>query len=148
MEFRDAVSGLERIFLRRHVVRLHLPGCPVRNCGFERRIFFPIFLCRSTKLFGPNGKRSEHLSFLNLAQNVLCLAWSFIIILVGVRVYGINYSFPEYVLTFLVAGGVSSFALLKTSSKTIKKLAHPNAPLGYGLCFLNLAFDGFTNAIS
>ncbi|MED6182017.1 UDP-galactose/UDP-glucose transporter 3 [Stylosanthes scabra] len=33
-----------------------------------------------------------------------------------------------------------------TSSKTISKLAHPNAPFGYGLCFLNLAFDGFTNA--
>lgn len=38
------------------------------------------------------------------------------------------------------------FALTKTSSKTISKLAHPNAPLGYGLCFLNLVFDGFTNA--
>lgn len=36
--------------------------------------------------------------------------------------------------------------LLQTSSKTISKLAHPNAPLGYGMCFLNLAFDGFTNA--
>lgn len=35
---------------------------------------------------------------------------------------------------------------LQTSSKTISKLAQPNAPLGYGLCFLNLAFDGFTNA--
>lgn len=34
----------------------------------------------------------------------------------------------------------------QTSSKTINKLAHPNAPIGYGLCFLNLAFDGFTNA--
>ena len=34
----------------------------------------------------------------------------------------------------------------QTSSKTMKKLANPNAPLGYGLCFLNLAFDGFTNA--
>ncbi|KAL6506163.1 hypothetical protein OROGR_024344 [Orobanche gracilis] len=37
-------------------------------------------------------------------------------------------------------------SIWKTSSKTISKLAHPNAPLGYGLCFLNLAFDGFTNA--
>lgn len=40
----------------------------------------------------------------------------------------------------------SYFCFLQTSSKTISKLAHPNAPLGYGLCFLNLAFDGFTNA--
>lgn len=32
------------------------------------------------------------------------------------------------------------------SAKTISKLAHPNAPLGYFLCFLNLGMDGFTNA--
>ncbi|KAK3022888.1 hypothetical protein RJ639_046432 [Escallonia herrerae] len=68
------------------------------------------------------------------------------VMLMGTLVYGIRYTFPEYVCTLLVAGGVSFFALSKTSSKTISKLAHPNAPLGYGLCFLNLAFDGFTNA--
>ncbi|KAK8550060.1 hypothetical protein V6N13_055615 [Hibiscus sabdariffa] len=68
------------------------------------------------------------------------------VMLMGTLVYGIRYTFPEYMCTFLVAGGVSAFALMKTSSKTISKLAHPNAPLGYGLCFLNLAFDGFTNA--
>ncbi|KAH7570133.1 hypothetical protein JRO89_XS05G0050300 [Xanthoceras sorbifolium] len=171
----------------------------------------------STKRFGPDGKRFEHLAFLNLAQNVICLIWSYIMIklwsrsaagapwwtywsagitntigptmgiealkyisypaqatcnsdlldflvllllelvlaksskmipvmLMGTLVYGIRYSLPEYLCTFLVAGGVSMFALMKTSSKTISKLAHPNAPLGYGLCFLNLAFDGFTNA--
>ncbi|KAL5100314.1 hypothetical protein RYX36_004641 [Vicia faba] len=154
----------------------------------------------STKRFGPDGERFEHLAVLNLAQNVVCLIWSFIMItiwgggisggapwwsywsagitntigpamgiealkyisypaqvlaksskmipvmLMGSLVYGIKYTIPEYLCTFLVAGGVSTFALLKTSSKTINKLAHPNAPLGYGLCFLNLAFDGFTNA--
>ncbi|PPD76694.1 hypothetical protein GOBAR_AA27115 [Gossypium barbadense] len=135
----------------------------------------------STKRFGSDGKRFEHLAFLNLAQNVVCLVWSYIIeamvvlpcgligvlesqiqlvrpwvlaksskmipvMLMGTLVYGIRYTFPEYICTFLVAGGVSAFALMKTSSKTISKLAHPNAPLGYGLCFLNLAFDGFTNA--
>ncbi|KAJ8647036.1 hypothetical protein MRB53_000059 [Persea americana] len=154
----------------------------------------------STKRFGPDKKRFEHLSFLNLAQNVVCFVWSLMMIklwsrkstggapywsywsasitntigpamgiealkyisypaqvlaksskmipvmLMGTLVYGIKYTFPEYVCTFLVAGGVSAFALLKTSSKTISKLAHPNAPLGYGLCFLNLALDGFTNA--
>ncbi|KAL7091457.1 hypothetical protein ACP275_12G107400 [Erythranthe tilingii] len=68
------------------------------------------------------------------------------VMLMGALVYGIRYSFQEYLCTLLVAGGVSTFALLKTSSKTINKLANPNAPLGYGLCFLNLAFDGFTNA--
>ncbi|OVA09052.1 UAA transporter [Macleaya cordata] len=145
----------------------------------------------STKRFGPDGKRFEHLSFLNLAQNVVCLIWSFTMIklwsrsssggapllsywsagitntigpamgmealkyisypaqalmLVGALAYGIKYTFPEYICTLLVAGGVSAFALFKTSSKTISKLARPNAPLGYGLCFVNLAFDGFTNA--
>ncbi|KZV43724.1 UDP-galactose transporter 3 isoform 1 [Dorcoceras hygrometricum] len=176
----------------------------------------------STKRFGSDKKRFEHLAFLNLAQNVVCLIWSFLMIkilsrnanggapwwsywsagitntigpamgiealkyisypaqafsessierigvlyenwhesyavlaksskmipvmLMGTLVYGIRYTFPEYLCTFLVAGGVSMFALLKTSSKTISKLASPNAPLGYALCFLNLAFDGFTNA--
>ncbi|EYU28723.1 hypothetical protein ABFS83_12G105100 [Erythranthe nasuta] len=154
----------------------------------------------STKRFGTDKERFEHLAFLNLAQNVVCLIWSFLMIkiwsnggnggapwwsywsagitnsigpamgiealkyisypaqvlaksskmipvmLMGALVYGIRYSFQEYLCTLLVAGGVSTFALLKTSSKTINKLANPNAPLGYGLCFLNLAFDGFTNA--
>ncbi|KAL1330100.1 hypothetical protein AAHE18_12G088100 [Arachis hypogaea] len=147
----------------------------------------------STKRFGPNGERFEHLAFLNLAQNVVCLIWSYIMIKIWssgssdgapwwsywscgitntigpamgiealkyisypaqvlaksskmIPVYGIRYTFPEYVCTFLVAGGVSTFALLKTSSKTMSNLAHPNAPLGYGLCFPNLTFYGFTNA--
>ncbi|KAF3655690.1 UDP-galactose/UDP-glucose transporter 3 [Capsicum annuum] len=163
----------------------------------------------STKRFGPNNERFEHLAFLNLSQNVVCLVWSFIMIKIwsngksggapwwsywsagitntigpamgiealkyisypaqastsacifpvlaksskmipvmfmGTLVYGIRYTIPEYVCSLLVAGGVSLFALSKTSSKTISKLAHPNAPLGYGLCFLNLTFDGFTNA--
>ncbi|XP_011018967.1 PREDICTED: UDP-galactose/UDP-glucose transporter 3 [Populus euphratica] len=159
----------------------------------------------STKRFGSDGMRFEQLTFLNLAQNVVCLIWSYMMIkiwsprsgsssssmgapwwtywspgitntigpalgiealkyisypaqvlaksskmipvmLMGSLVYGIRYTLPEYLCTFLVAGGVSTFALMKTSSKTINKLAHPNAPLGYGLCFLNLAFDGFTNA--
>ena len=33
---------------------------------------------RSTKRFGADQKRFEHLAFLNLAQNVVCLVWSFI----------------------------------------------------------------------
>ncbi|XP_057810877.1 UDP-galactose/UDP-glucose transporter 3-like [Salvia miltiorrhiza] len=154
----------------------------------------------STKRFGPDKKRFEHLAFLNLAQSVVCLIWSFLmkwlwsnggdagapwwsywsagitntigpgmgiealkyisypaqvlaksskmipVMLMGTLVYGIKYTIPEYVCTLLVAGGVSTFALSKTSSKITSKLAQPNAPIGYGLCFLNLAFDGFTNA--
>ncbi|CAD5186012.1 unnamed protein product [Musa acuminata subsp. malaccensis] len=33
--------------------------------------------------------------------------------LMGTLVYGIKYTIPEYICTFLVAGGVSSFALSK-----------------------------------
>ncbi|KAL3511154.1 hypothetical protein ACH5RR_030555 [Cinchona calisaya] len=154
----------------------------------------------STKQFGPDEKRFEHLAFLNLAQNVVCLIWSFIMIklwsngesgsapwwsfwragasntvgpamgiealkyisypgqvlaksskmipvmVMGTLVYGTRYTFPEYVCTLLVAGGVSIFALSKPSSKSISKLAHPNPGLGYGLCVLNLISDGFTNS--
>jgi len=35
------------------------------------------------------------------------------VMLMGTLVYGIRYSLPEYICTFLVAGGVSTFALLK-----------------------------------
>lgn len=35
------------------------------------------------------------------------------VMLMGTLVYGIRYTFPEYVCTLLVAGGVSMFALLK-----------------------------------
>ncbi|KAJ8529181.1 hypothetical protein K7X08_036016 [Anisodus acutangulus] len=135
----------------------------------------------STKRFGPNKERFEHLAFLNLAQNVVCLIWSFMMIkiwsngnsggapwwsywsagitniigpamgiealkyilsctgqlplqvlaksskmipemLMGAIVYGIRYTVPEYVCTLLVAGGVSMFALLKNSSKTIDSI--------------------------
>ncbi|KAI8022146.1 UDP-galactose/UDP-glucose transporter 3 [Camellia lanceoleosa] len=89
----------------------------------------------------------EALKYISYPAQVLAKSSKMIpVMLMGSLVYGIRYTFPEYVCTLLVAGGVSMFALAKTSSKTISKLAHPNAPLGYGQCFLNLAFDGFTNA--
>jgi UDP-galactose transporter B1 len=34
----------------------------------------------------------------------------------GALVYGVRYSIPEYLCTFLVAGGVSVFALFKVNS--------------------------------
>eukprot|EP01018_Ginkgo_biloba_P008348 Gb_11064 [translate_table: standard] len=154
----------------------------------------------STKRFGPDGKRFEHLAFLNFTQNVVCLVWSYIMInlwstkssgrapllkywspsisntvgpalgivalkyisypaqvlakssktipvmLTGTLFYGTKYTFHEYICTFLVAGGVSLFALSKSSSKTVSKLADPNAPWGYFLCFVNLILDGYTNS--
>ena len=35
----------------------------------------------------------------------------------------------------------------KSSHKVSKKLQAANVPLGYGLCLMNLAFDGYTNAV-
>ena len=43
------------------------------------------------------------------------------------------------------AAGVGLFGL-KSSSKVTRKLAAPNAPLGYALCLVNLVLDGYTNA--
>ncbi|EFJ14223.1 hypothetical protein SELMODRAFT_120711 [Selaginella moellendorffii] len=154
----------------------------------------------STKRFGPDKQRFQHLAFLNFAQSVVCFLWSFImlvlvspkrtsqaplwaywsasitnsigpacgiqalkyisypaqvlaksskmipVMLMGTILYGVRYTIPEYLCTFLVAGGVSIFALFKVGSVKASKVASPNAPLGYGLCLLNLAFDGFTNA--
>lgn len=153
----------------------------------------------SLKKFAPDGKRFEHLAFLNLAQCVVCFVWAagmllvwrnepntqppvyaywtpsvtnsigpacglialkyisypaqvlaksskmIPVMLMGALIYRVHYTVQEYVCTILVAGGVSVFALFKGSSKSAK-LAHPNAALGYALCFLNLGMDGFTNA--
>ncbi|KAD3642228.1 hypothetical protein E3N88_31452 [Mikania micrantha] len=99
-----------------------------------------------TNTIGP-AMGIEALKYISYPAQVLAKSSKMIpVMLMGTLVYGIRYTFPEYICTLLVAGGVSAFALAKSSSKTISKLAHPNAPLGYGLCFLNLAFDGFTNA--
>ena len=39
--------------------------------------------------------------------------------LMGSLVYGIRYTLPEYLCTFLVAGGVSMFALLKVNKSPL-----------------------------
>lgn len=99
-----------------------------------------------TNTIGP-AMGIEALKYISYPAQVLAKSSKMIpVMLMGALVYGIKYALPEYICTFLVAGGVSAFALSKTSSKTISKLAHPNAPYGYLLCFLNLLFDGFTNA--
>ncbi|KAH9534901.1 hypothetical protein CY35_17G027100 [Sphagnum magellanicum] len=64
----------------------------------------------------------------------------------GAIVYGVHYTIPEYLCTFLITGGVSIFSLLKNHEKVVSKVASPNQPFGYALCFLNLGCDGFTHA--
>lgn len=46
------------------------------NSRYVFLLIFFFFGFRSTKRF--DGERFEHLAFLNLAQNVVCLIWSFI----------------------------------------------------------------------
>lgn len=43
----------------------------------------------------------------------MVISYFYAVMLMGTLVYGIRYTFPEYLCSFLVAGGVSTFALLK-----------------------------------
>lgn len=56
-----------------------------------------------------------------------------------------RYSAKEYLCVALICVGLVVFSLKKSSAAN-KKLAEPNLLLGYSLCMVNLAFDGFTNA--
>ena len=50
-----------------------------------------------------------------LNSNV-CLVRLVAVMFLGALIYGVKYSIQEYLCTFLVAGGVSVFALFKVSS--------------------------------
>lgn len=63
----------------------------------------------------------------------------------GTLIGGKYYSSLEYLCAGLIAAGISLFAK-QSSKQVVRKLAAPNAPLGYTLCLLNLILDGYTNA--
>eukprot|EP00879_Flechtneria_rotunda_P006396 GHRR01006720.1.p1 GENE.GHRR01006720.1~~GHRR01006720.1.p1 ORF type:complete len:369 (+),score=67.39 GHRR01006720.1:115-1107(+) len=67
------------------------------------------------------------------------------VMVMGTVLHGKRYSALEYLCMAMIGVGISMFAC-KSSSKVTAKLASPNAPLGYLLCFVNLTFDGYTNA--
>lgn len=67
------------------------------------------------------------------------------VMLMGTLIGGKYYSSLEYFCAGLIAAGISLFAK-QSSRQVVRKLAAPDAPLGYALCFLNLVFDGYTNA--
>lgn len=67
------------------------------------------------------------------------------VMLMGTLLHGKRYSALEYACMSCIGVGISLFAR-KSSSRVTAKLAAPNAPLGYALCFINLTFDGYTNA--
>jgi UAA transporter family len=45
--------------------------------------------------------------------------FNFTVMLMGSILYGVKYTIPEYICSFLVAGGVSTFALLKVGSASL-----------------------------
>lgn len=67
------------------------------------------------------------------------------VMLVGTLIAGKRYTSLEYACALAIAGGVALFAAA-TPRRAAKRLAAPNAPLGYALCFVNLVLDGYTNA--
>ncbi|KAL4457645.1 hypothetical protein ABPG75_012510 [Micractinium tetrahymenae] len=67
------------------------------------------------------------------------------VMLMGTVLHGKRYSALEYACCLAISAGVGLFGL-KSSSKVTRKLASPNAPLGYTLCLVNLVLDGYTNA--
>jgi UDP-galactose transporter B1 len=67
------------------------------------------------------------------------------VMIMGTVLHNKRYSALEYMCMTMIGVGISLFAR-KSSSKVTSKLAAPNAPLGYFLCFINLTFDGYTNA--
>jgi UDP-galactose transporter B1 len=68
------------------------------------------------------------------------------VMIMGTIIGGKFYTPLEYGCAMLIAAGISLFAK-QSSAKVTSKLVAPNAPLGYMLCFFNLMFDGYTNAM-
>jgi len=67
------------------------------------------------------------------------------VMLLGTLLQGRRYPGIEWLCCFMVTGGVSIFASVSSSSHAKHRVASPNAPLGYALCFSNLLLDGYTN---
>ena len=67
------------------------------------------------------------------------------VMLMGTLIGGKRYSALEYTCALLIAAGISLFAA-QNSASTVRKLASPDATLGYALCLANLLLDGYTNA--
>ncbi|BDA40637.1 Solute carrier family 35 member B1 [Coccomyxa sp. Obi] len=98
-----------------------------------------------TNSIGP-ALGSEALKNISYPAQVLAKSCKMIpVMLMGTLIGGKFYSTLEYGCAVMIAAGISLFAR-QSSSKVTSKLVAPNAPLGYGLCALNLLFDGYTNA--
>ena len=80
------------------------------------------------------------------SSQVLVKSCKMVTVMIGnTLVSGTRYSAKEYACAALIAAGLSLFSL-QGSGKAASKLADPNMVLGYGLCLVNLSFDGYTNS--
>eukprot|EP00899_Mesostigma_viride_P022663 jgi/Mesvir1/3581/Mv12044-RA.1 len=99
-----------------------------------------------TNTLGP-GAGVEALKMISYPSQVLAKSSKMVaVMVVGTLVHRVFYSVAEYLCALLIAGGISLFALSQPAKAMAGKLANPNAPLGYFLCFANLAMDGYTNS--
>ncbi|GAB4820773.1 hypothetical protein N2152v2_007819 [Parachlorella kessleri] len=88
----------------------------------------------------------EALKYISYPAQVLAKSSKMIpVMLIGTVLHGKSYSLLEYVCCVAISVGISLFGA-KSSHKVTRKLASPNAPWGYTLCFFNLVLDGYTNA--
>ena len=102
-------------------------------------------ICEQGTLFDVDSCLTRYWK-LSICVQVLAKSCKMIPVMVmGTLIGGKFYSTLEYGCAFMIAAGISLFAR-QSSSKVTSKLVAPNAPLGYGLCTLNLFFDGYTNA--
>lgn len=88
---------------------LYLATAIIYTCQIARAVS----ISTKTNLLGvPWGDGRRLWLFMKLTAFVWCVAVMFM----GALVYGVRYTLPEYLCTFLVAGGVSMFALFKVRS--------------------------------
>lgn len=65
--------------------------------------------------------------------------------LVGTLVHKVQYKPIQYFVALILCTGLAVFSF-QSSSNATSKLASPNLPVGFFLCFVNLALDGYTNS--
>ena len=87
----------------------------------------------------------QALRYISYPAQVLAKSSKMIPVMVlGTLLHGKRYPLLEYACCLAITGGVSLFAA-RSSAAAAHRLAAPNAPLGYALCFANLLLDGYTN---
>lgn len=119
-----------------HCYTFHLSSDADGYSSLWYKIYFPW-----VHMLFPCGWWSFYLRFIKGTHETTLFRWSWIVKLLSYGRQRLNMR-----ILFLLCCTNYVIWFIQTSSKTISKLAHPNAPLGYLLCFLNLMFDGFTNA--